>query len=291
MQCRVIQPSGDRERLNDLFETCRRHDGHVPISEHKYLDLVSGTSSTRWVFDDGARMGAYAHAVYQTGRPRWVMELVVHPAWRDRARLELLLAQVIAMIDGEGGGDIRIWTHHRAIAEVATSLGFQNERELLHMRLDLPAAPAGFIGPDVRITGFHSADRDAWVEVNNRAFAGHPENGSWTADRFEQRTQQPWFDPAGLLMAWHDGRLIGFCWTKMHPDGLGEIYVVAVDPGWQGRSIGKQLTLEGLRYLHENRRSRRAVLYVDANESKAVALYRSIGFEIDHVDWSLIRSV
>ena len=47
-----------------------------------------------------------------------------------------------------------------------------------------------------------------------------------------------------------DGRLAGFCWTKVHDDEeppLGEIYVIAVDPDFVGRGLGRALTVAGLR--------------------------------------------
>jgi mycothiol synthase len=169
-------------------------------------------------------------------------------------------------------------------------MGFRIERELLQMRMALPCAQRATPVRDVKIAPFHEADAAAWVEVNNRAFAGHPENGTWTVETLMARTQLSWFDAAGLLMGWSGSRLIGFCWTKMHPGRLGEIYVVGVDPDWQGRSVGRYLTLEGLRYLHEKRGAGTAMLYVDATEARAVRMYGSIGFAVDHVDRSFIRS-
>src|SRR5438270_870098 len=74
------------------------------------------------------------------------------------------------------------------------------------------------------------ADRDAdeWLEVNNRAFSWHPENGGWGLADLEARRGTDWFDPKGFLIARDDntGRMAGFCWTKMHPGRVGEIYIV-----------------------------------------------------------------
>ena len=100
--------------------------------------------------------------------------------------------------------------------------------------------------------------------------------------------EEPWFDPDGFLLH-HDpatGRLAGFVWTKVHDDEtprLGEIYVIAVDPDFGGRKLGRALTLAGLDWMHRNRGVDHGMLYVDAANEPAVRLYTSIGFTVDHI--------
>ena len=87
------------------------------------------------------------------------------------------------------------------------------------------------------------------MAVNNRAFATHPEQGGWSVEELVEREQEEWFDPAGLLLYEVDGRLAGSCWTKIHRDTdppLGEIYVISVNPDFQGRGLGRSLTVAGL---------------------------------------------
>ena len=108
--------------------------------------------------------------------------------------------------------------------------------------------PAG-----VRVSTYRGPDDDAeLLRVNNAAFAWHPEQSGWTAADIAERRGEPWFDAAGLFMAFDDqtGGLLGFHWTKVHNaggqersdsgtnPGLGEVYVVGVDPAAQGRGIG-----------------------------------------------------
>ena len=60
---------------------------------------------------------------------------------------------------------------------------------------------------------------------------------------------EPWFDPAGFLLADRAGELLGYHWTKIHPDGLGEVYVLGIAPAAQGLGLGNALLVRGLRHL------------------------------------------
>ena len=103
-------------------------------------------------------------------------------------------------------------------------------------------------------------DEEAWLRVNARAFDWHPEQGRMTAADLELREAEPWFDPAGFLMAWRGdpdagGTLLGSHWTKVHPAGdagpepVGEVYVLGIDPDAQGLRLGGALTDLGLAHL------------------------------------------
>jgi mycothiol synthase len=186
-----------------------------------------------------------------------------------------------------GGGELRLWAHGRnsVAAQAASQAGWQPIRTLLQLRRSLtdlelpdPELPDG-----VSLRSFRpGADDEAWLAVNARAFASHPEQGSWTKADLDDRIAAPWFDPAGFLLAVRDGQLLGYHWTKVHeetPEPMGEVYVLGVDPAAQGLKLGKALLTAGLRQLKDRGLST-VLLYVEADNSTARRLYEGLGFSV-----------
>jgi len=143
----------------------------------------------------------------------------------------------------------------------------------------------------VRLRSFVPEQDDAaWLAANAAAFAHHPEQGALTQRDLDDRKAQPWFDPKGFFLAVRDAgegeeKLVGFHWTKVHSaDQLGEVYVLGVTPDAQGGGLGKALTVVGLRYLALDRGLPTAMLYVDADNAAAVAVYERLGFRVHEVD-------
>jgi mycothiol synthase len=93
-----------------------------------------------------------------------------------------------------------------------------------------------------------------------------------------ERMAEPWFDPAGLLLAvGPDGELLGFHWTKRHDQDHGEVYVIGVSPEAHGRGLGRLLTVSGLHHL-ASRGVAEVHLYVESDNAPAIGLYTGLGF-------------
>jgi ribosomal protein S18 acetylase RimI-like enzyme len=128
------------------------------------------------------------------------------------------------------------------------------------------------------------------LTVINRAFEGHPENGNWTPADVADRMAKPWFNPRGLLVERVDGAVVGFCWTKVHGDGVGEIYLLAVNQEFAGEGAGKDLALRGLSHLNGEAGCSKVIVYTAATNEIAHKLYESLGFSVDRVDHRVLLS-
>jgi len=211
------------------------------------------------------------------GQWRWTIDLVDRV---DPTDVCAIVAEALAECDH---GPSQLWLHdidpesHRAL----TGCGWAAHRDLWQLRRPLPAPESG-----ISTRGFTEADIDEFISVNNRAFSWHPEQGGLTKADLLASMSEPWFDPEGFRLLHLDGRLAGFCWTKVHNDStppLGEIYVIAIDPDFHGRGLGAPMTLAGLEWLSACGLST-GMLYVESDNDPANAVYSRLGFVHHHTD-------
>jgi mycothiol synthase len=306
MRCLEIKrqmASDDIANVTELLDAAARADGRRPLSDHLYLDLVNGglDGFAGFLASEPGHDHPVAYAQISRGNGEYAFEVVIHPHHRyEMATIgPELIEAAIDVVASDGGGRVNWWvfeptTAHTALAEAAD---MTPGRTLFQMRRPLPTGIPVTIETRAFVPG---VDDEAWLAVNNRAFAGHGEQGGWTIDTFCQRQQEPWFDPEGfrvLDLEDTDGRLrmAGFCWTKVHPasgdeEPLGEIYVIAVDPDFHGRGLGAQLTLAGLDHLARQGLTT-GMLYVDAANAAAITLYRQLGFRVHSTNAAFVADI
>ncbi len=287
--------------ISELVAVVLQADGLHPLSEHVWLHVSHGGDNhdQHFLMRKGAVLVGYAHLDATDGVAGPSAELAVHPAHR---RIGVGRELVESMLSTVPDKRLRLWAHGEQLAaiELARSMNFINTRVLWQMRRSLrtPLSPP-VLPPGIRLRTFSpDLDAQAWLELNSRAFANHPEQGGWLIADLESRMGEPWFSTDGFILAIADdtGDIAGFHWTKVHGatghavhapkdhapeahahEALGEVYVVGVDPTWQGTGLGRAITVIGLQHLRDLGLSQ-AMLYVDATNSPALNLYSSLGF-------------
>ncbi len=289
----TVLPREDRDTLLEMAAQTEAVDGHPPLNDEA-LQAVRHPESLdpaqaplhvtvhRTVTDDSGRQRLewVGHAFLRDIHTDPTGSLFVVPQARRAGAGRRLLAACIEAAETS----VRIWAPGDSVAArtLAASAHLVAARELLVMGRSLtapildPQLPAG-----VRIRAFRpGADDRAWLRVNARAFAHHPEQGRVTAEGLHATMVESWFDPQDFLVAEdQDGRMVGFHWLKQHSDTRGEVYVLGVDPDASGRGLGKALLRAGLRHLRDDLGLAEVILYVEGDNVPAVNLYVLNGFD------------
>ena len=294
----LTSPDAEARRpLIDFIEQQTTVTGARPLSDHLWLDLRSGSpgllaARVTESSDGGPRTIALAQisdtnesATLEVALDRDSVGDDVGAILRDLT--ETIVEDFRARITDGQRARLSWWVDEPddAVQQLATDLGLSPLRQLHEMRRSLPAERHATVStrafqPDV--------DTEAFLAVNNRAFADHGEQGGWTTDTLALRMAEPWFDPDGFRLHDIDGRVAAFCWTKIHDDHdpvMGEIYAIAVDPDFHGRGLGSELTLAGLDSITD-RGITLADLYVDGSNEAAVRTYQRLGFDIHRTRWA-----
>jgi mycothiol synthase len=274
----------ERRRLVGFVDQMTTSLGARPLSDHLWLDLNTPGSDGLIAVTVADEAGVAGLAQISAANDSASLEVVIHPDVGDRRHVRDDLVETAAdSYRRNGGGRLFWWVDDpdESDLELAARIGLTPARELFEMRRNLPLEQHTTVDTRTFVIG---QDDSAWVTVNNRAFAEHGEQGGWTTDTLATRFAEPWFDANGFLLHERDGRLAGFCWTKLHSDRepvLGEIYVIAVAPAFHGHGLGRQLPLAGLDSIAARGVST-AMLFVDADNAPAVAMYERLGFTIHH---------
>jgi mycothiol synthase len=289
--------AGDRERLSHLVADATLADGFSPLNEQSTLHLTGRHPGVTHLL---ARLGAdvvagYAQVELAPGAASTAaatVELVVSTQHRRRGIGTTLVDRALTTAAGRA---VQVWAHGTTPAAEAFAghAGFEPVRRLLRLSRPIddrqPLTPPGPAPDGMRIRTFvPGQDEAAWLRVNAAAFAAHPEQGRWTGADLADREIEGWFDPAGFFLAetTAEHRVVGFHWTKQD-GGVGEVYVLGIDPSAQGSGLGRVLLRTGLAYLR-SRGCSVVDLYVEADNVAARHLYEREGFAV-HVTDTMYR--
>ena len=283
----------------DLISRTTHHDGTPPIAEHILLHLRYGgdKADSHLLVEKDNQVIGYAHLDQTDLVAGPSVELVVDPSYRGAGVGKALLSEAIKIC----GKTLRLWVHgeQEAAHNLASSFNFEKIRTVLQMSKPLTdIQPLPTIDKEIIIRSFlPGIDSDAWLELNNKVFKDHPEQGGWQLSDLNHRLSEEWFDEKGFFIVEKNKQVIASTWTKVHGEhshnhdgeashahpAIGEIYITAVDPAYAGQGIGKALTITALNYLKYQGLTD-AMLYVDFDNKAALNLYDSLGFNLSSKD-------
>lgn len=269
--------------VRTLIEVATDADGVAPVGEQVLRELAAARTEHLLAEDPAGSVIGYLNLTHAG-----TAEFVVHPFARRRGVGTALVRAACERRDSP----VQFWAHGTlpAASALAAKLGLRPVRELLQMRRPLRESPQSVVPQGITIRTYAgSADHPELLRVNNAAFSWHPEQGGWSDAEIQARLAEPWFEPEGLFLAFDDSthQLLGFHWTKVHNDRLGEVYVLGVDPAAQGRGLGKALTAVGLEHLLARLGSQAGaavMLYVESDNVAAITTYESLGFRRSSLD-------
>src|SRR3954453_23553447 len=109
--------AGDIASVTELLDAATAADGHAPLGEHQWLDLVQG-----------GREGFAGLVAWEPGHPHpvgyaqvtrghdddWALEFVVDPHHRSPGApiAHDLVAAALDVVRHEGGGHVHLWVSH-----------------------------------------------------------------------------------------------------------------------------------------------------------------------------------
>ena len=279
-----------------LLDDAARADGFVGLSDQLAADLddlVAGGADARAVavqLGDG-HDGLAGIGIASRRDGDWTMQTVTDPqpprrkrrapAGRGTARLP----SPTTVAGGSTGGCTR---RARADDAIAADVGLRADRELLQMRRPLPTERRPEVD-DSAVPPGH--DEEAWLTVNNRAFAGHHEQHGWTLDdaapahapavvrRRRRAPPRARRSPGGVLLDEASRRR-----RSARSTSSASIRTS------RDSDSGSQLTLAGLDHL-AGRGITEALLYVAAENTAATAMYERLGFTVHRVDRAYVGEV
>lgn len=274
----------ERHAAREIIDEATKFDGVPPVGEQVVRELDFQRTQHLAASGAAGELCGYLNLTAE------MAELVVAPDARRQGVGSALIRAALERTDGRS----RFWAHGTLAAAEATAaaLALSPVRRLLQMRRSLRNVGDAGIPEGVQIRTYAGPEDDAEIlRVNNAAFCWHPEQGGWTDAEIAERRGESWFDPRGIFLAFDETgeRLLGFHWTKVHADkpGVGEVYIVGVDPAAQGMGLGRTLTAVGMAWLE--RRLAEAVvptvmLYVESDNAAAVRTYERLGFTVYSTD-------
>lgn len=237
-------------------------------------------------------------------------DLTIHPAHRRRGHGQRLAESALARVADRGGEELvlHVAPHIPAAAAFARSVGltYRSSLWLFSLPAERAVAAPGFPADFTTRPWAFDEDAHAFAAFANAAWEGHPTPLGLTPDLARYVAGLPGFDPDGICIVTPSeaqtgvpsearseaqtgvpSEPVGFTKVELRTadDGepIGWIGQIGVLPSHRGRGLGRALLHWGIGYLRA-KGAGRVELAVEAQNERALSLYRRTGFE-PSVEW------
>ena len=284
---------------DQILDVCIRHEQRIdkdvePISRADVEISIRGVGEPGHtiVWDQGGEITALCFIVTDSGRKRCELDLFF---LESIPNAEDVFAASLSHIKSLGQGfEVMSSANQKdeQTLKLIQSFGFKFYRNYWKLvrqngNDEFPNLPAGV---EIKQLSFNENANLYW-RLEMDSFSEHfgykyVEFEPW----FLQRKDDPLIDQAGSFVIYRDGVAAGYLISSNGREELqgGFIDKLGVIKSMQGKGLGRKLLQHGIAHSAQKRHTSIALGVDSGNESGAIALYESVGFE-PHVVWSAYR--
>jgi len=241
-----------------------------------------------FVAETAADIVGYMDVTSELQIGRAILNCLIHPEHRRQGLASTLLVPSLRRAKELGAevAQVCLRRNNSAAQNALLRLGFSPVRHFLQMRVDITELDEHKTSrAALRCRYLQSGEEELLTEIQNTSFAGswgyHPN----TIEEITYRLGLSQCSPHDVVLANDDSQISGYCWTSLTSKSEGQIYMIGVDPDFQGQGIGRRLLLAGLSRLR-SKGCPVAELTVDSQNKAACDLYQSTGFTVrDNILW------
>ena len=214
---------------------------------------------------------------------RAVLEVLVLREYRRQGIARELYHQALPRVKVMGAkvAHVNVRENNTISILVLEKAGFSPVRRFYEMTTDLTAVPEPSTPIKCSIRPFQEGEEATLAKLQNHAYAGSWGYNPNTVEDIVYATSTATNAREGICLALDKDIPVGYFWVRTEyieqDKPQGRFAMLGVDPGYQGKGIGRELMLAGLACL-KDRGLKVARLTVDSENMAANALYRSIGF-------------
>ncbi len=159
--------------------------------------------------------------------------------------------------------------------------GLTHTRTYWLMRWRQPQVPSNEMPRGYTLLSYQPEYAGPLTDIQNAAFGGHWGFCPNTVEEIAYRAKMSISPPEGIVLLKDGTTTAGYCWTctlGQAPHSVGIISMIGIGPTYRCQGLSKPVLLAGMSYLLAH-----GVEYiqldVDSENTPAVKLYRSVGFD------------